>query len=47
MGMAMDMIRAPGRQDAATTGSINSKSSSLELSWPVDVHRHGYLPMGA
>ena len=27
-------------------GCINSKSSSLELSWPVDVRNHVHLPYG-
>ena len=27
-------------------GCINSKSSSLELSWPVDVQNHVHLPYG-
>ena len=31
----------------ATTGPIHYKSSSLELSQPLDVHCHDHLPMGA
>ena len=31
--------------NSTTTGPIHSKSSSLELSWPVDVQRHGHLPI--
>ena len=34
-------------QNSATTGPIHSKSSCLESPQPVDVQRHGYLPMGA
>ena len=34
-----------GRHSSVTTGPIDSKSSSLELSWPVDVQRH--LPIGS
>ena len=32
-----------GRHNSATAGWIHSKSSSLELAWPVDVQRHGHL----
>ena len=33
-------------RNSATTGLIHSKSSSLELSWPVDVQHHANLPVG-
>ena len=34
-----------GRCNSATTGLIPTKSSSLELFWPVDVKRHAHLPI--
>ena len=35
-----------GHRNSATTGPIHSKSSSLELSWPVDVQHDARLPVG-
>ena len=32
--------------NSATIGPIHSKSSSLELPKPLDVHRHGHLATG-
>ena len=32
-------------RNSTTTGPIHSKSSSLELSWLVDVHRNAHLPI--
>ena len=37
---------ACGCQNSATTWPIHSKSSSMELSWPVDVQHHGHLAFG-
>ena len=36
-----------GYHNSAITGRINSKSSSLEPSWPVDVLRHDHLSIAA
>ena len=36
-----------GCLNSAIIGQIHSKSSSLEPCWPVDVQRHGHLPIGA
>ena len=46
--MPTGMIRAPGilwMPERSNHLPIPSKSSSLELSWPVDMQRHGYRPM--